>query len=300
MFYIEIISLNHLKLVQRGEYNYRLCKITQNVMTLIRILHDAVKAAKVIVLENLDAASEYTGDKNPYGDETLWLDKEAENQAIKVLQHSSIIFGILTEEQGLIMPDENPEYLAIMDPIDGSVNLERGIPLCSIGLSAIPYGETMSTDDVEISIIDSIFTKETYIAERCKGVTKNGKSIKPSQQKNTNNAIISYDTNRPLVGSFGEASLRIMSRVRDIRRSASNLLDLCWTACGFLDAMIDLRRILPIVHVSGTHMVLEAGGYVLDENGTRFNLPIDPARRMSFIAAGTEGLARKMLTLFNG
>ena len=32
-----------------------------------------------------------------------------------------------------------PEYLAVVDPIDGSANLERGIPLCSVGVSAIPY-----------------------------------------------------------------------------------------------------------------------------------------------------------------
>jgi hypothetical protein len=64
--------------------------------------------------------------------------------------------------------------------------------------------------------------------------------------------------------------------------------------------MIDLRGILPIVHVSGTHMVIEAGGYILEENGTQFNLPIDSKNRMSFIAAGTEELARHFLSLFNG
>ena len=91
-----------------------------------------------------------------------------------------------------------------------------------------------------------------------------------------------------------------MSRVLDIRRTASNLLDLCWTAEGSLDAMIDLRGTLPIVHISGTHMVNEAGGFVLEENGTRFNLPINSAERMSFIAAGTEELARQFLSLFKG
>jgi myo-inositol-1(or 4)-monophosphatase len=269
-------------------------------MTLLKIIRNASNAAKKTVLENLDTASEYTGDNNPYGDKTLWLDKEAEIQAINVLRESTISFGILTEEQGLIMPEEQPEYLVIMDPIDGSVNLERGIPLCSIGLSAIPYDEPMDTDDVEISIIDSIFTKETYIAKKGKGARKNGKTIRPSQQRDTSTAIISYDTNRPLVGSFGEASLRVMSSVRDIRRTASNLLDLCWTADGSLDAMIDLRGVLPIVHVSGTHIVSEAGGFVLEEKGTRFNLPIEPSKRMSFIAAGTEELARQFLSLFKG
>jgi myo-inositol-1(or 4)-monophosphatase len=269
-------------------------------MTLLKVLQNAVNAAKRTVLDNMDATTQLTGDTNPFGDKTLWLDKEAENQAIKVLQQSSIIFGILTEEQGLIMPEEKLEYLAIMDPIDGSINLEKGIPLCSVGLSAVPFSESMQTDDIEVSVIESIFTDEIYIAQKGRGARRNGKSIRPSQIKNAKTSIISYDTNRPLVGAFGDASLRVMSSVRDIRRTASNLLDLCWTACGSLDAMIDLRGILPIVHVSGTHMVIEAGGYVLEENGTRFNLPIDSTKRMSFVAAGTEGLAKRFLSLFNG
>ena len=57
-------------------------------MNLVETLQDAVNAAKTTVLENLSAASMYTGDTNPYGDKTLWLDKEAESKAIKVLQQS--------------------------------------------------------------------------------------------------------------------------------------------------------------------------------------------------------------------
>ena len=80
-------------------------------MTLLKVLRDAVNAAKLTVLENLDVASEQTGYTNPYGDKTLWLDKEAERPAIMVLQNSSITFGILSEEQGLIMPEKNRKDL---------------------------------------------------------------------------------------------------------------------------------------------------------------------------------------------
>ena len=57
----------------------------------------------------------------------------------------------------------------------------------------------------------------------------------------------------------------MIKTIYDVRRSGANLLDLCWTASGALDAMVDLRDILPIVHVSGTHIVFEAGGYVIDQ-----------------------------------
>ncbi len=269
-------------------------------MTIRHDLEKATRAAKELVLDNLGLVKEKTGGKNPFGDNTLRLDQAAEDSIIAILESSDTVYMILTEEQGLIRPDRNPEYLAIIDPIDGSANLERGIPLCSVGISAVPYSKTMTTDDVEISIIDSFFTKERYVAEAGKGVKLNGDRIATGNEIMPEKAIISYDTKKPLKEAFGKSSLNTLGFVHDMRRTGSNLLDLCWTASGALDAMVDLRNILPIVHVSGTHMVFEAGGYVVDASGHRFLQDFDINRRMSFVAASTEMLARSILNAFDG
>lgn len=269
-------------------------------MTLETLMKKALSAAKGHVIENLEQAREKTGEVNPYGDMTLLLDLQAEDEILKISRESSIPFAILTEERGFIAAESDPEYLLVIDPIDGSANLERGIPLVSAGISAIPVSDSMTTDDVEISVIHSFFTEETFVAVSGKGVTKNGKSVKVSAPVEAGHSIISYDTKRTWTDRFANASLRTLSSVHDMRRTASNLLDLCWTAAGSLDAMADLRGILPIVHVCGTHMVFEAGGYVLEENGSRFSLPVKPDTRMSFIAANNESLARTLLASFKG
>lgn len=268
-------------------------------MKLTHTLKDSLKAAKELVLGNLDKVTEKTGTENPYGDKTLLLDEQAENEIIRVLRESNHAFSILTEENGFI-PHEAPEFLAIIDPIDGSANLERSLPLVSAGISAIPYKAQMTTEDIQVSVIDSFFTNETYVAVTGKGVTLNSRNVSPSKPIVIEKAIISYDTKRSLEGEFGESSLRALRAVHDMRRTASNLLDLCWTACGALDGMVDLRGLLPIVHVCGTHMVLEAGGYVVEENGSKFCLSIDPDVRMSFVAANNEILARSILAAFKG
>ena len=64
--------------------------------------------------------------------------------------------------------------------------------------------------------------------------------------------------------------------------------------------MVDMRGVLPIVHLSGTHMVFEAGGYVIDNNGNRLCLPIDIDSRMVFIAAADERLATAIYEIFMG
>ncbi len=186
----------------------------------------------------------------------------------------------------------------VLDPIDGSTNLERGIPLCSVGISAVPMSDSMSTDDVEASVIDSFFTDETYVAIAGKGATRNGIAIHTGNAVEPSNTIISYDTKRPMRDNFGAQSLRTLGAVYDIRRTGSNLLDLCWTASGALDAMVDLRGMLPIVHTSGIHMVVEAGGYVLEAGGNRFRQSFDMERRMSFVAASNQELAEYILKAF--
>jgi myo-inositol-1(or 4)-monophosphatase len=269
-------------------------------MNLTDLLQDAAKSAKDLVLENMDKVRIRTGAINPFGDKTLLLDKQAEDAIIAVLEESDVTFAFLTEEQGVVRNTDCPDYYAVIDPIDGSANLERGISLVSVGIALIPYSEHVNTDDVEVSLIDSFFTEETYIAHKGKGVTRNRKQVKPSSLEDPSTAIISYDTKKSWrEGDFGQRSLNTIKIVHDVRRTGSNLLDLCWTACGALDAMVDTRGILPLVHVSGTHMVFEAGGYVAHTDGKRFTLPMNMDLRMSFVAAGTEALAKALAKSFS-
>ncbi|MBY8996212.1 MAG: hypothetical protein KGD60_00675 [Candidatus Thorarchaeota archaeon] len=269
-------------------------------MTLLTLMQDAIDSAKKVIIENLDIAAELTGDLNPYGDKTLLLDAKAEDAIINVLSSSGSDFEILTEERGFIKSEKTPEYLALIDPIDGSANLERGLPLVSIGISIVPYTDMMTSDDAEISVIDSVFTDECYVAVSGKGVTRNGVRVRSAAPVDLKDAIISYDIKKTWDSHFMEQSLRTISAVHDTRRSASNLLDLCWTASGFLDGMVDLRDMLPIIHLCGTHMVFEAGGFVLDQNGNRFNSSLEPEKMMNFVAASNETLARQILARFKG
>ena len=270
------------------------------IVTLTRDLAKAVDAAKDSILNNLTESAKLTGETNQYGDKTLLLDLKAEDAIIAAIGQLETPMMILSEERGLIMPEGRPEYIAVIDPIDGSANIERGIPLCSIGISAVRYSEKMTTDDAEISIIESVFSDETFIAEKGLGVRRNGKTVRVAAPIPLQKNIISYDTKKSGDESFMTSSMRVIRGVHDIRRSASNLLDLCWVASGALNAMVDMRGMLPIVHVSGTHMVFEAGGYVAEADGSRLNLPIVANQMMSFVAASDEVTANKILALFRG
>ena len=165
-------------------------------MTLTKDLTRAVNSARTVILNNLAEAAELTGETNQYGDKTLLLDKKAEDEIIKIIHQLDTPMIILSEERGLIVPEGRPEYIAVIDPIDGSANIERGIPLCSIGISAIRHSEKMTTDDAEISIIESIFSDEIFIADMERGVRRNGKTIRVADPIPLERSIISYDTKK--------------------------------------------------------------------------------------------------------
>jgi myo-inositol-1(or 4)-monophosphatase len=267
---------------------------------MLNIIKTATSMAKRFILENGEKAADYTGSLNPFGDRTLVLDKLAEDEIVSILQGSGEHFAILTEESGLISGVRPPEFLALVDPIDGSANLKRGIPLVSIGIAIIPYREVMTSDDAEISVIESVFTDERYIAVKGEGVTRNSQRVHTASPVELEDAIISYDTKKTVDPEFLSSSFKTLRAIHDIRRTGTNLLDLCWTAAGILDGMVDLRNMLPIIHLSGTHMVFEAGGYVVDSQGKRFCSEIHQSSMMNFVAASSEELAKQILRAFKG
>src|SRR4030042_6469149 len=64
------------------------------------------------------------------GTPTSYIDKVAEDIALKLLKKSEIKVNLLSEEIGFV--DFGGRYIFILDPIDGTRNAYRGIPLFSV------------------------------------------------------------------------------------------------------------------------------------------------------------------------
>ena len=63
------------------------------------------------------------------GTPTKYIDKFAEDIAIDFIKKSKLNVNILSEEAGFL--DFNGDYTFILDPIDGTRNAVRGIPIYS-------------------------------------------------------------------------------------------------------------------------------------------------------------------------
>ncbi|UCE74429.1 MAG: sugar kinase, partial [Methanomassiliicoccales archaeon] len=106
------------------------------------------------------------------GTPTKLIDDMAEQICFKVLKEKKGKLNILSEEAGFI--DNNAERTLVMDPIDGTHNAIKGIPVYAVSLAV---GKN-KLSDVEYGLVRNLVTGDTFWAEKGKGAYLNDRSIK--------------------------------------------------------------------------------------------------------------------------
>lgn len=164
---------------------------------------------------------------------------------------------IRTEEAGII-EGEDPRFRWIIDPVDGTVNFSRGIPLWGISIALHFEGKPL------VAAINLPKLGELYTAARGHGAFMNGKPIHVSQESDSIHAIVSN-------GDFnvGEASKINAQNSRNFAHEAeafervkclgSAVIEGCFTACGRIDCFV-MTMSYPWDIAAIALMVEEAGG----------------------------------------
>lgn len=143
--------------------------------------------------------------------------------------------------------------LWIIDPIDGTVNYAYGHHQVAISIAYAEGGH------VQAGVVHAPFVAETFRAIRGGGATLNGEPIEHSGATRPRDSLFATgfpyrkDELDPLI-----RRLDVMIRhCRDLRRVGSAALDICWVACGRLDAYYE--SVSPWDFAAGRLIALEAG-----------------------------------------
>lgn len=155
----------------------------------------------------------------------------------------------------------------VLDPVDGTANLARGIPLCAASLGLMAGRRSV------LGVIDLPFLDTTYAAVEGNGAFAADRRIGASGVRDLAEAVISIGDFA--VGDDAEAKNRVRiallrrlgARAQRIRMIGTAAIDLAWVAHGKLDACVILAN-LPWDTMAGTVLVREAGGVVVDQDGT--------------------------------
>lgn len=197
----------------------------------------------------------------------LEADLAAESAALAVLRDKSP-WPILTEERGeLAGQAEDSGWRWVLDPLDGTLNFSRGIPLCCVSLALFREGEP------RLGVIHDFNRDELFLGVAGQGAWLNGVPIRigavtsPAKGVLCTGFPVATDFSAPAVTEFVQG-VRAWKKVRLLGSAA---LSLAWVACGRTDAYFE-RNIKLWDVGAGLALVLAAGGRVLRRPTDRPNV----------------------------
>jgi myo-inositol-1(or 4)-monophosphatase len=230
---------------------------------------------------------------NRFGDTTLNIDLEAEKAIINEFKKSGESYTIVTEESGIVDVNGGGN-IVVVDPLDGSNNAARGIPIYCISI-AISQGKRLS--DISNSGIMNAITGDIIYAD-LKGVFLNGQRKYPSNITNLNVANINMIMKLSDVSDtegYAEKTLKLMKLVYVSRFLGCAALESAYVSIGLLDAFVDLVPRLRMVDVAASfHMARISGAYLRILNADD-DISLESERRFSCIVAANEKLGMSIL-----
>ncbi|MCX5079097.1 inositol monophosphatase [Streptomyces sp. NBC_00513] len=215
------------------------------------------------------------------------VDLATEHEARATLLNAAPGIGFVGEEEG---GDAGADTYWIIDPVDGTANFIRGLPLCGISLALVHHGVSI------LGVIHLPLIGRRYWAAQGMGAYRDGRRISAAATSTLPEAMIA-------VGDYGtgpdgpernRVALAIHAYLAEqaqrVRMLGSAAVDLALVADGTLDATITLGN-----HdwdmAAGVVLAREAGAIVMDTDGS----PHTPASLTTI--ATTPGLRDALLDI---
>lgn len=236
--------------------------MTIDTRAFLPIAEQAVTIAADVVRTRLPGVVTAKGDR----DMATEVDYAVEHAVRDFLSRETPEIAFLGEEEGGTTRAEG-SLLWALDPVDGTANFLRDIPLCGISLGLI------DKDIPCLGVIDLPFLNSRYSAAEGHGAHVNGQQIHPSQTGDLNTAVVAIGDYAVGSGATEKNRLRLAltrelaARVQRVRMFGSAAVDLAWVAEGKIDANIMLSN-KPWDTAAGVLIAREAGAVVVDLDGS--------------------------------
>jgi myo-inositol-1(or 4)-monophosphatase len=189
-------------------------------------------------------------------------DHASEECIVELIKSHFPLHSILAEERGLIQSNPN-EIMWIIDPLDGTTNFARNIPLFAISIAAYQGNEALC------GVIFHPINNELFITEKGKGAYLNGKKLAVSSAAHLGEALIGggfsstiREDPAPFLGHFSQ----LTQTGAIARHLGSAALALAYVAAGRLDGFW-MDQLSPWDLAAGKLLIEEAGGKVTRYNG---------------------------------
>jgi myo-inositol-1(or 4)-monophosphatase len=230
-----------------------------------------------------------------HGHETMQFDHDAEQLIIDELMTGGLGFEVITEERPPFATVSAPAYRIVIDPVDGSENVKRGIMTAGVALAVLPPDGPIAPERVEWAFVGEVFSGTVYHAQRGAGAFCNGKPCYVSQTTRLRECVVGLNCD-DRDNNVIRALLTQEPRPARTRRTGSSAIDSVLVASGAYDAYIDVGEVLTAESfLASAGIVLEAGGHISDQNGQPLRPIVDLAQGFSLLVTGTGELQQEIV-----
>lgn len=226
---------------------------------------------------------------------TMRFDHEAEDIIIRGLAESDYGFEVITEERPTFQTGPTPSYRIVVDPVDGSTNVLRGIMTAGVSLAVLPIDAPIRPEHVQWALVGELFSGTVYQAQRGGGAFRNGRRCRVSDVQHLAKSIVGMNFDRRDLATLNKFLIQKPTPGK-VRRTGSSAMDIVYVASGAYDAFIDIGDILTAESfLAALSIVLEAGGVVSDQHGEPLRTIPNLSAGYSLVVAGTSQLHQEML-----
>lgn len=192
------------------------------------------------------------------------FDKQAEKMIKGELLGKWPSHGFIGEESGQIKPAS--EFTWVIDPIDGTHNFIRGIPIFGVSIGLL------RNDEFYGGIIYMPCDDTLYAAEKGSGAFRNNEKIRVSSVSTISDATLIFDSG---MKSNADNKLSFLSGLApdlfNVRIIGASVRNLTWLAEGKVDIIIEFDEHL-WDYAGGLTIVQEAGGKITDHNNSPISI----------------------------
>lgn len=219
---------------------------------------EIARAAGALLLSVRDRCVriEYKGD----ADLVTEADRASEALIVERLRAHFPDHAILAEEGGGLAVDSS--YRWYVDPLDGTTNFAHGFPFFCVSIALEKSGEMI------VGVVYDPIRDELFTAEKGAGARLNNRPIHVSGAAALSECLLAtgfpshHRHKNPNIHFYHQLNLHS----HGVRRAGSAALDLCYVACGRMDAFWEFN-LKPWDVAAGMLLVAEAGGRVTEARG---------------------------------
>jgi myo-inositol-1(or 4)-monophosphatase len=192
------------------------------------------------------------------GDMTLAIDGAVEDAVFEELEELDLGLCVVSEERGLVEIGGGGPVQLVIDPIDGSLNAKRRLPLYSL---SIAVADGADLESVFFGYVADFASGEEFWATRGEGAFLDGERLGPLGDEDARLEILGVESAHPWLVAAAAGAIAETEAHR-LRMIGSIALSLCYVASARFDGMLSLRGARSVDVAAGQMIVREAGGAV--------------------------------------